>query len=80
MASHTGRAFLSLGRINAAAFGLQKPVNRVTYATALPVKSSTGNKGEFDCRYKTIDANSESVLHDKLATSNAVAKATQGAS
>ncbi|XP_044050340.1 28S ribosomal protein S35, mitochondrial [Siniperca chuatsi] len=45
MASHTSKAFLSLGRINVPGLGLQKSVSRVTYATALSINSPTGNKG-----------------------------------
>ncbi|KAK2917605.1 small ribosomal subunit protein mS35 [Channa argus] len=44
MASHTRMAFLWLGRINVPAVGLQKSVNRATYATALSIKSSSGSK------------------------------------
>lgn len=44
MASHTSKAFLSLGRIHFPGLGLQKPVSRVTYATALYPNSSNGNK------------------------------------
>ncbi|XP_072242342.1 small ribosomal subunit protein mS35 [Leuresthes tenuis] len=45
MASFTSKAFLSLGRTNIPGYGLNKSANRVTYATALSVKSSSGNKG-----------------------------------
>ncbi|XP_054476386.1 28S ribosomal protein S35, mitochondrial [Anoplopoma fimbria] len=45
MASHTCKAFLSLGRINASGLGLQRPVSRVTYATDVSINSSNGNKG-----------------------------------
>ncbi|XP_067446442.1 small ribosomal subunit protein mS35 [Thunnus thynnus] len=45
MASHTSKAFLSLGRINVACFGLHGSVSRVTYATALTINSPPGNKG-----------------------------------
>ncbi|XP_031712010.1 small ribosomal subunit protein mS35 [Anarrhichthys ocellatus] len=45
MASHTSKAFLSLGRINASGLGLQRPVSRVTYATDSSVNASAGNKG-----------------------------------
>ncbi|TDH09389.1 hypothetical protein EPR50_G00086330 [Perca flavescens] len=45
MASHTSKAFLSLGRINVSGLGLQKSVSRVTYATDLSIRSSNVNKG-----------------------------------
>ncbi|XP_068459412.1 small ribosomal subunit protein mS35 [Clinocottus analis] len=45
MASHTRKAFLSLGRINASGLGLQRPASRVTYATDLSVNASAGKKG-----------------------------------
>ncbi|XP_029009228.1 28S ribosomal protein S35, mitochondrial [Betta splendens] len=44
MASHTGKAFLCLGRINVANFAT-KPMNSGTYATALVTPSSTAEKG-----------------------------------
>lgn len=59
MASHTSKAFLSLGRINVAGFGLQTPVSRATYATGLSVNSSKGNIGEFHCRCRFVHADSE---------------------
>ncbi|XP_053175005.1 28S ribosomal protein S35, mitochondrial [Scomber japonicus] len=45
MASHTSKAFLSLGRINAPSLGLAGYVSRVTYATGLTINSSPGKKG-----------------------------------
>ncbi|XP_034391913.1 28S ribosomal protein S35, mitochondrial [Cyclopterus lumpus] len=45
MASHTRKAFLCLGRINASGLGLQRPASRVSYATDKPINSSAGNKG-----------------------------------
>lgn len=45
MASYTCKAFLSLGRINVPYIGLHNAITRVTYATALSITSSTGNKG-----------------------------------
>ncbi|XP_032379135.1 small ribosomal subunit protein mS35 [Etheostoma spectabile] len=45
MASHTSKAFLSLGRINVSGLGLQKLVSRVTYATDVSMQSSYVNKG-----------------------------------
>ncbi|XP_073328998.1 small ribosomal subunit protein mS35 [Pagrus major] len=45
MASHTSKAFLSLGRINVHGLGLQRPLSRVTYATALSINSPNTNKG-----------------------------------
>ncbi|XP_059192148.1 small ribosomal subunit protein mS35 [Centropristis striata] len=44
MASHTSKAFLSLGRINVSGLGLQKSVSRLTYGTQAPAKSSVGKK------------------------------------
>lgn len=45
MASHSSKAFLSLGRINVAGFVPPKSVSRVTYATGLPINSSDGRRG-----------------------------------
>uniref|UniRef100_A0A1A7Z3A2 Mitochondrial ribosomal protein S35 n=2 Tax=Iconisemion striatum TaxID=60296 RepID=A0A1A7Z3A2_9TELE len=44
MAALPSKMFLSLGRINSSGFGLNS-TSRVTYATALSVNSSNGNKG-----------------------------------
>ncbi|XP_015255715.1 PREDICTED: 28S ribosomal protein S35, mitochondrial [Cyprinodon variegatus] len=44
MALLGGRMFLSLGRSNISNLGLKQTTNRVTYATALSVNSSAGNK------------------------------------
>ncbi|KAG8012819.1 28S ribosomal protein S35 [Nibea albiflora] len=41
MASHTSRAFLSLGRINVPRLGLQ---SRATYASGLSINTNAGNK------------------------------------
>ncbi|XP_070687047.1 small ribosomal subunit protein mS35 [Pempheris klunzingeri] len=45
MASHTSKAFLSLGRINIPRLGLQKTASRVTYSTGLSVNSANKKKG-----------------------------------
>ncbi|CAJ1056196.1 hypothetical protein EPR50_G00086330 [Xyrichtys novacula] len=48
MASHTTKAFLTLGRINVTGFGLHNSVSRVTYATAVsetPFRRNNGNPG-----------------------------------
>nr|XP_004563875.2 28S ribosomal protein S35, mitochondrial [Maylandia zebra] len=45
MASRTSKTFLSLGRINIPLLGFNKPSGKATYATALSINSSSGNKG-----------------------------------
>ncbi|KAL4005504.1 hypothetical protein ACER0C_005217 [Sarotherodon galilaeus] len=45
MASRTSKTFLSLGRINIPLLGFNKSSGKVTYATALSINSSSGNKG-----------------------------------
>ncbi|XP_060891831.1 small ribosomal subunit protein mS35 [Labrus mixtus] len=45
MASHTSKAFLSLGRLNIAGLGLNNSASRVTYARALSTNSPKGDKG-----------------------------------
>ena len=50
MASHTSKAFLSLGRINVSGVGLQKSLSRATYATGVSTHTGGGNTGEFYCR------------------------------
>ncbi|XP_034541363.1 28S ribosomal protein S35, mitochondrial [Notolabrus celidotus] len=48
MASHTSKAFLSLGRINVAGLGLQNYMSRVTYVTAVSANSPKGNKDNLE--------------------------------
>ncbi|KAL3061200.1 hypothetical protein OYC64_009407 [Pagothenia borchgrevinki] len=48
MASHTSKAFLSLGRINVSGVGLQKSLSRATYATGVSTHTGGGNKGHPD--------------------------------
>uniref|UniRef100_A0A3Q0SH52 Mitochondrial ribosomal protein S35 n=1 Tax=Amphilophus citrinellus TaxID=61819 RepID=A0A3Q0SH52_AMPCI len=45
MASPSSKAFLSLGRIYIPLLGFNKSSGKVTYATALSINSSSGNKG-----------------------------------
>lgn len=47
MASHTGKAFLSLGRVNVPGLGLHTRMCRLTYATGLPMNPPGMNKGKF---------------------------------
>lgn len=68
MASCRSKAFLSLGQIYIPVLGFNKASVKVTYATALSINSSPGNKGEFHCRCEGFRADSKPKRQAKLIT------------
>lgn len=76
MASHTSKAFLSLGRVNVPGLGLQTAVCRVKYATRLFITFPDRNKGKCLGRRSEATSQSESQLQAKLTAGNA--RASEG--